>query len=112
MNLTWAHLRDSRVEVFAEGLSNGMGRHCDLGFIVDPGSNASFGVHVNADECALLLTLESGYFMLDKGIHHLKIRVAAANCTPVEQTVVIRLSGKWFGDEMDMLDKGIAIVME
>jgi hypothetical protein len=110
-NFTWSHLRNDSAEVFAEGLSQQMGRHCDFGLIVVPGSAAAFGIAVNAgkNECKLSLKLESGLYHLDKGSYRLKIRVAAANCAPIEYTVRIRFEGRWYDDARTMFADGIGV---
>src|SRR5262245_5721075 len=41
LNLRWSHSED-HPEVFAEGISPHMGKHCDLGRIIDPEKRADF----------------------------------------------------------------------
>jgi hypothetical protein len=41
LNLRWSHSED-HPEVFAEGISPYMGKHCDLGRIIDPEKRADF----------------------------------------------------------------------
>jgi hypothetical protein len=86
MNLRWS---DGR-EIYAEGISPRMGKHCDLGHIVDPQRRKWTdgdleGVDPKQTLFALDLELNPNTQsrLLAAGRYHLNLLVAAANCAPV-----------------------------
>jgi hypothetical protein len=112
MNLKWAHSGDA----LAKGLSRGMGRHCDLGHIVHPNSASTVGYTLTggiAGQTVLCLDLEvhpaTMTHLWPPGDYRLDFRVAAANTTPVEQSLTLKLSGQWFDDEAEMFVKGVEL---
>jgi hypothetical protein len=119
MNLLWAHSRPNQPEVFAQGISALMGRHCDLGYVVRPAQSEAFGaVHVDAvlGQCIFILDVEAppgtGNHLLTRGSYRLELRVAAANAPRTTCFVRINLTGPWFDDEQKMFTQGIAVSME
>lgn len=118
MNLRWAHGQQGMggPEIFAEGISPQMGKHCDLGHIVDPKYRKDVGYDlptVAADESILALDLEikpnTLSHLIPPGVYRLELRVAAANCRPVSHTLEITLTGKWFSDQARMFSDGLGI---
>ena len=118
MNFRWTHGRHgtNEPEIFAEGISPKMGKHCDLGHIVDPKHREDFGhkLHnVKDDECLLALDLEvepnTLSHLIPPGVYRLELRVAAANCQPVSHTFEINLTGKWSSDQAEMFSQGLGI---
>jgi len=118
MNLRWAHGQQGKdgPEIFAEGISPQMGKHCDLGHIVDPMYRKDVGYDlptVAADESILALDLEvkpnTLSHLVPHGVFRLELRVAAANCRPVTHTLEITVTGKWFSNQNRMFSDGLGI---
>jgi hypothetical protein len=93
-----------------------MGRHCNLGHVIDPKYRVNLGedlTTVAATETIFALDLEvkpnSGTHLLKPGTYKLAIQVAASNCKPVTQIVELSCRGKWFTDEERMFSEGIEI---
>ena len=95
MNLLWTHGQEGKSgpEIFAEGISPQMGKHCDLGHIVDPKYRKDVGYDlptVAPDDTVLALDLEvkpnTLSHLVPPGVYRLELRVAAANCSPVNHT--------------------------
>src|SRR5712692_2938378 len=98
MNLRWSHGQQGSPEIFAEGISPGMGKHCDLGRVTDPAHHANLGeelLNVGGDECILALDLEvlpnTKSHLVPPGLYRLQLRVAAANCAPVEKMIELNI---------------------
>jgi hypothetical protein len=112
MNLRWTHSN----EIFTEGISPEMGRHCDLGRIVDPELRKNVGEDLptlRADETVLALILEvqpsTMSHLVAPGVYRLELRVAAANCLPASHTLELTITGKWFIDQDRMFSDGLGI---
>ncbi len=103
MNLKWSHsqLSSKGPEIFAEGISPDMGKHCDLGHIKE------------AETTKLELDLEvlpnTGSHILNPGKYRLDIKIAAANFKPITRTIEINLTGAWFDDEARMFSDGLGL---
>jgi hypothetical protein len=118
MNLRWAHSqqRPEGPEIFALGISPGMGKHCDLGHIPHPEmrkeTNESLP-NVPTDQTILSLDLEvapnTRSHLIAPGVYRLLLRLAAANSRPVEKTIEITITGQWHGDETRMFSDGIGL---
>jgi hypothetical protein len=114
MNLRWSHTR----EVFAGGISPGMGKHCDLGFIPHPAQARSLGIAPKNVEASrntwLSLDLEvlpnTESHILESGTYRLELRVAAANAKPRLELLEVTLTGNWFDDQAQMFSKGVGLV--
>jgi hypothetical protein len=110
MNLRWAHnqLGVGGPEIFADGISPQMGKHCDLGHIVDPQFR-----EVHANKTVLVLDLEvapnTRSHLLAPGTYRLDLKLAAANCTPVTKTIEITHTGDWYTEEARMFADGIGM---
>ncbi len=118
MNLRWAHGQQGPhgPEIFAEGISPQMGKHCDLGHVVDPKHRVDVGEDLSAvrsDETILALDLEvqpnTRSHLIPPGVYQLQLRVAAANCAPVTKKIEITITGKWFADQARMFADGLGI---
>ena len=118
MNLRWSHAQQgSRApEIFAEGISPEMGKHCDLGRVIDPAHHANLGEELQgleAGESILALDLEvppnTKSHLVPPGVYQLQLRVAAANCLPVTKVIELTITGKWFSDQKQMFSDGLGI---
>jgi hypothetical protein len=118
MNLRWSHGQQvsGGPEVFAEGISPGMGKHCDLGHVLDPKFRKDVGhdlLGVADDQTILVLDLEvppaTLTHLVPPGVYLLELRVAAANCSPVTKRIELTITGKWFEDERQMFLDGLGL---
>jgi len=116
MNLRWAHGQQESPEIFAEGISPGMGKHCDFGHVLDPKFRKDVGHDlpaVAADQTILVLDLEvppaTLSHLVPPGVYQLQLRVAAANCAPVTKAIEFTITGKWFEDQAKMFSDGLGL---
>jgi len=116
MNLRWGFGSETptHTEVFADGISPGMGVHCNLAQILDHSKRKDAGDdHPDAkpDETVMRLTTEmnpTNYCnVLVPGTYQLKLLIAGANCRPKAYTVQITLFGKWFEEREKMIQDGV-----
>lgn len=112
------HLKWSNTgEVFAEGISPGMGRHCDLGHVLDPSHRLNIGYSLDGIEDVPrevpLFTLDvevepfTRAHLLGPGDYQLTLQIAAANARPIKKQLRVTFKGTWSPDERDMLSRGI-----
>lgn len=120
MNLRWAHGHSREPgggpEIYAEGISPQMGKHCDLGHIADPQNRAELsedldGVSKASTIFALDLEVNPNTKsnLLAFGTYRLELQVAAANSAPVQRVVEITVTGQWFADERKMFQDGVGL---
>lgn len=118
MNLRWSHAQDQAhaPEIFADGISPGMGKHCDLGHIIDPQHRVEVGEdlsNVPSGKTILGLELEvkpnTLSHLIPPGTYRLTLRIAAGNSKPVTKVVEISVTGDWYSDEKRMLSEGIGV---
>ena len=112
MNLRWSHTG----EVFAQGISRDMGRHCDLGHVLDPSKRPPEESlkTVNPADTLLSLDLEvkpnTQSHLLSPGVYRLDLKVAATNARPRTKKIELTVTGHWFADEAGMFKDGIGLV--
>lgn len=120
MNLRWAHGHSREPgggpEIYAEGISPRMGKHCDLGHVTDPQSRAELGEALDGvpqGNTIFALDLEvnpnTKSNLLAPGTYRLELQVAAANSAPMQKVVEITVTGQWFADERKMFQDGIGL---
>jgi hypothetical protein len=118
MNLKWSHGHQlsGGPEIFAQGISPQMGKHCDLGHIIDPQFRSFSGedlADVPPNKTLLALDLEflsaTLSHLISPGTYRLHLRVAAANSTPVPKTLEITVTGEWFKEQDRMFIEGLGI---
>ena len=114
MNLKWTHTK----EVFTDGISPKMGKHCDIGCIINPNSRKLCDVDlkgVDNDKTILKLDLEvepnNKGALIPPGYYRAELKIAAANFEPVTITIEINHTGVWYDDENKMFSDGIGIKM-
>jgi hypothetical protein len=111
MNLKWAHTD----EVFADGISPRMGRHCDFGKIINPAAKRKPSLpHIEEDKTVLELSLEVAPFtkshLLEPGSYELDLQIAAANSKSKTKILkIISFAGDWYDNEREMFSKGIKL---
>lgn len=118
MNLKWSHSQLSPFgpEIFADGISPQMGKHCDFAHIIDPSKRAAFGhvlPTVTTGKTILALDLEMApatlSHLIPPGIFRFKLKLAAANLKPITTLIEINLTGDWYTDENKMFSDGIGM---
>jgi hypothetical protein len=114
MNLSWSYSPPGAPEIYADGISPDMGKHCDLGSVVHPATRLELGEareDVPAEKTALVLALEvtpnTRSNIIPPGVYHLVLRIAAANAAPTTRTLELNLTGDWFPDEKRMFSDGL-----
>jgi hypothetical protein len=112
LNLRWAH----SPLIFAD-INPRMGRHCDLGHVVDPQSAHTVGdslPNVPPGTPLLHLDLEvvpaTRSHLLTPGTYRLQLQIAAANSRAVTTELEITLNG-WYENQEQMFSRGVGIVM-
>lgn len=120
MNLRWAHAHprgpNGGHEVYADGISPSMGKHCDLGHIIDPANRVECNEGLPglaSTNAVFALDLEfppnTRSHLLGPGTYQLELRIAAANAVPVTKRLEIAVTGDWFPDELRMFRDGIGM---
>lgn len=118
MNLRWSHSQLSPLgrEIFAEGISPKMGKHCDLGHIIDPSKRVAFGINLSniaAGKTILELDLEVApntlTHLLSPAVYRLEMKLAAANLEPETKTIEINHTGDWYSEETKMFSDGFGM---
>jgi hypothetical protein len=115
MNLVWSHT-DSKT--FLDAISaHGMGRHCDLGHILNP--DAYHGIHdmekpkVITGKTVFMLDVEFKHYnksyLLEPGIYRLHIIIVGQNALPESKIVEISFTGDWYEDQDKMFRDGVWI---
>jgi len=117
MDLKWSHSQPGNPEIYAEGISPKMGKHCDLGHIIDPKHRSKFPgedlPEVSRDKTILSLDIEVQAYTLSHlvppGVYQLELKVAGDNCAPVTKVLEITIKGEWFEDQKKMFSEAIGI---
>jgi hypothetical protein len=101
MNLRWSNYADSRPEIFAAGISQKFGKHCDLCSISDP-ANPTEPLKGYEGQPIGNLQVEAppnnDSHRLPPGDYKLEVMVGAANANPITRSVLLNLKGKWSSD--------------
>jgi hypothetical protein len=120
MNLKWAHCPPSSTqpEIYADGIAPAMGKHCDLAHIIDPSHRVPANCNIaGLDPKATVLAFEVEAkgnvptHLVEPGVYRLTLRIAGANCRPVEATVDINHTGNWHPSQSEMFKEGIGVVV-
>jgi hypothetical protein len=117
MNLRWSHTDFVEPEIYADGISPGMGKHCDLGCISEP-SNPTLQRLPDMVEGQVTLDLWLEVFpanqghRLPPGEYRLEIKTAGSNCMPAIHRISLNLTGRWFADERKMFSDGVGINLD
>lgn len=106
MNLKWSHSQMSPFgpEIFADGLSPDMGKHCDLGHIVQPEHNKEASLELDVEVVPNTMS-----HVLHIGEYKLELKIASSNCKPITRYIEINFTGKWFEDEDKMFSDGVGL---
>ena len=115
MNLVWSHTNG---KTFLEAISaHGMGRHCDLGHILNPAAYQSINdiekPKVLNGKTVFMLDVEFKHFnksyLLEPGTYRLHIIIVGQNALPESKVVEISFTGDWFEDQDKMFRDGVRI---
>jgi hypothetical protein len=115
MNLKWANLLGA---IYFPRIAPEMGKHCDVGHIVDPARRhllgedaARLGLTTQQTSLAFDLMVAPNHrgHIIGPGEYQLDILVAAENVRPLKRTVTISLQGTWDADETTMLRDGVGV---
>jgi hypothetical protein len=118
MNLRWSHVQapGGGPEIYAEGISPQMGKHCDIGHIIDPANRAECGEDLpGVLPMSTLFALDLEVYpntlshLLAPGTYRLVLRVAAGNSLPMTKILELTVTGKWFDNERQMFQDGIGL---
>ena len=115
MNLVWSNIG----QAYLPAISPKMEKLCDLGHIIDPDKRKMVfednnpNLNVSPGETTFsfdveLISSTLGH-VIEPGRYRLKLITGAANSQPIEKTLEINLTGKWYDDERKMLAEGISI---
>jgi hypothetical protein len=117
MNLKWSDINT----VYWPNLVPKMGKHCDLGHIIDPAHrhhpalqrDVNPRLQLTDQQASLAFDLitapnHKGH-VIGPGEYRLQILIAAENARPIEQTISISLTGRWDTDEARMLRNEVGI---
>ena len=112
MNFKWSYTG----EIFADGISPKLRKHCDFFHIVEPPwqeryyrDQQNIGVTPVVWELDVEAKSFTGNHILRPGVYRVSLTVAAANCAPTEVVVEVGYEGKWFPDEAGMFSNGISV---
>lgn len=106
MNLRWSNSQDpNNPEIFAPGISQQFGKHCDLCSISDP-ANPTDVLAGYQGHCVANLTLEvipnNDAHRLPPGNYKLEIMIGAANARPITREILLNLKGTWSRSSRDV----------
>lgn len=116
MNRRWSYDRPDALEVYADGISPKMGKHCDVGRVADPITRKDLCERVDqvpADKAVLVLSPEvtpsTRSDIVPPGTYRILLRIAAANASPTTKTLELTLKGEWFSDEKQVRTDGLGV---
>jgi hypothetical protein len=108
MNFRWSYTSYTDAEIYADGISPGMGKLCDFAAISDPQTPSL--KPLGPPQCRLSLRLEAlpptNEWLLP-GKYEFEVMIAASNCRPVTQRIKLHLTGRWDDDPDAMMAHGI-----
>jgi len=112
MNLLWSNVR----QPFLPILSPKIPKLCDVAHVVPAEKRKEVG-HILPDVartyCVVALDVQvepnSGGHLLGPGFYRLSLILAAANSSPKEYLLDIRVTGDWYEDETRMFQEGIRL---
>lgn len=115
MNLKWSHAQPGSIELFTS-INPHMGRHLDLGHVVDPADSDRFlSRHPQSGDGKTTLELDLEVapntlsHLLPPGTYRITLSLAGANVEPVQIRLRIVHTGNWYSDERRMLADGFAV---
>lgn len=116
MNFKWANIVG--IGFYFPNIAPGMGKHCDIGHIVDPSKRHDLNEYapkldLTYQQTSLTFDLISAPnhkgHIIGPGDYRLEVLVAAENARPITRTIAISLKGIWDADETKMLRDGVGI---
>jgi len=118
MSLKWSNMPDPPPPIYASALHHKMGRHCDLGNIINF-LNALIAPNVlsaspSGDRCLKLATEadpNAGSNRLPAGSYRLQLKIAGENAIPITKVIRIDFDGSWRDDMSEMFTSAIRLVV-
>jgi hypothetical protein len=116
MNLKWANLVPRTM--YFPGIAPKMGKHCDVGHIIDPSRRDNIPeeipkLELTDKQTSLTFDLISSPnhkgHIIGPGEYRLEVFVAAENARPITRTIAISPRGTWDADETKMLRDGVGV---
>ncbi len=114
MNFKWSHTH----EIFAQRISPKMGKHCDMGHIINPQFKPLIGENLPdnpPENTVFAMDLEvkpnTLSHLIGPGSYRLLIKIAADNCAPRSKTIEFSFNGQWHQDEEQMFENGVQMSM-
>lgn len=114
MNLKWSNMTDPPAPIVSDVIGRDMGRHCDLGKLLNDQPRQKMPNVISqdeTDEMCLVLALQaepnSGNNRLPGGKYRLELRIAGANFSPIKRVIEIDFEANWYEDRLQMFSKGI-----
>ena len=122
MNLKWSHAPPGASPVIFTNLNPGLGRHVDLGYIVDPAkserfvpSKEVFPERPNEDQTVISLEVEvppaTYSHLLPPGEFRITLMIGGANFNPVTKVLRLVHNGDWYSDEERMFRDSLGITV-
>jgi hypothetical protein len=114
MNLRWSHTDFNDPEIYADGISPQMGKHCDLASISSPKNPTLISMpNVPDGQVTLDLWLEvfpaTQSHRLPPGTYKIEVTTAGSNCKPEVHQIMVNVTGTWFDDERTMFSQGVGV---
>jgi hypothetical protein len=115
-NLQWSNFHTMYFDI----IMRDMGKHCDLGHVVDPArrnmlphdDNPRLGLTDQQTSLTFDLIAKPNHrgHIIGPGNYRLKLLIAAENVRrPLEKTISLVLTGNWYADETTMLRDGVNV---
>lgn len=113
MNLMWAHIE----KAYFPQIAPGMRRRCSVARITDPTQREKIenAPTLEVGRTALWFDLVTkpnhmGH-IVSAGTYKLELFVAAENAKPIRHYLTIKVDGKWYADQRQMLSAGVGVTM-
>ncbi len=113
LNLRWSTIHEYGLEkaMYFPRINPGgidVAKHCDLGEIIDPQRIGGDVDRADMELCLIMRPFTMGH-ILNPGTYRIKLTVGASNASPKSKQFEIIHTGKWYDNEMEMLEKGTII---
>lgn len=117
MNLKWSHASPLDPVIFTS-LNPKMGRHCDLGHIIDPDHGSLFaldqsGAQEGETTISLDLEFEPATYshLIPPGDYRIELLIGGANFRPVRKRLELAHTGEWYPSEDRMFSDGLGLTV-
>jgi len=117
-NLVWSILDESnKRKMYWEYISPSTYKYCNLGHILDPKyrnicngeNNTNFIKDDTIFSFDVYFRSNILYYLVSPGTYRIKLKVGCTNAKTISKEYELNVTGKWFEDELKMLNEGISI---